>query len=189
MSDDMELLRQKALLREVDEEVRNDELKAAWNKYKIYIIGAICLILLVAVGIEGFKYHSQQVIFNDAVEYTKADVLINEENYAEAIALFEQIAKNNNSGYAHLALLRTVPLLEKEGKKAQAVARLYEIKDKAAVPVPFKNAATIALAFRLIDDKTADKSEIKQMLAPLSTGTSSWSVIARDMLNLLDAKE
>ena len=59
MADDLEELQRQALLREVDEEVRNDELKALWKKYRFYIISAAVLALLGAFVFEGIKYYKQ----------------------------------------------------------------------------------------------------------------------------------
>ena len=46
---------QEAFIREVTEEVKNDNLKQMWEKYGIYIILLVVLSIVGAVSFEGFK--------------------------------------------------------------------------------------------------------------------------------------
>ena len=46
---------QEAFIREVTEEVKNDNLKQMWEKYGIYIILLVVLAIVGAVSFEGFK--------------------------------------------------------------------------------------------------------------------------------------
>lgn len=185
----MELLQQQALLREVDEEVRNDELKAMWNKYRVFILGAIFIAIFGAIGLEGFRYYQTQVILKDSNEYTHAEVLASTGKTKEALAAFEKLANEKNTGYAYLSMIRSVPLLEADGKKKEAISLLYTIKDSSDTPEPFKNAAAIALAFRLMDEPTPNVAEIKKFLEPLSVSSSPWSSIAQNILQLLKQEE
>lgn len=186
--EDLEEIRQAALIREVDEEVRNEKLKEAWNKCKPYVFALICVALLGAVSFEGVKYYQNKIILQDSTAYTAASSLASSEKTAEALQKFEEIAREDKTGYAYLSMLRTVPLLEKLGREQEAVNRLYEIKDNSSVPEPLRNAATVALSFRLMDMPDADMTTIADMIRPLSKGNSSWSVIAGDMLQLIETK-
>lgn len=187
--EDLEEIRQAALMREVSEEVRNEKLKEQWNKYKPYVFALICLALLGAVVFEGAKYWRNKVILQDSTDYISASSLASSEQTEAAIQKFEEIADRDKTGYAYLSLLRTVPLLEKQGKEKEAIDRLYEIKGNKSIPEPLRNAATIALSFRLMDTPDADMQQIADMIRPLSTGNSSWSVIAGDMLRLIQTKD
>ncbi len=186
--EDLEEIRQAALIREVDEEVRNEKLKEAWNKCKPYVFTLICLALFGAVAFEGARYWQNRIILQDSTDYVAASGLASSEQTDVALQKFEEIAARDKTGYAYLSLLRTVPLLEKQGKDKEAVNRLYEIKDSNSIPEPLRNAATIALSFRLMDMPDADMQVIADMVRPLSKGNSSWSVIAGDMLQLIETK-
>ena len=184
--EDLEEIRQAALIREVDEEVRNEKLKETWNKFKPFVFMLVCLSLFGAVTFEGIRYYRNKVILHDSVEYLAASNLAGSDQNEAALQKFEEIAANDKTGYAYLSLLRTVPLLEKQGKEKEAIDRLYEIKDSRSVPEPLRNAATIALSFRLMDMPQADMKKIAEMIRPLSKGNSSWSIIADDMLQLIE---
>ncbi len=186
--EDLEQIRQAALIREVDEEVRNEKLKEAWNKYKSYVFGIICLALIGAVAFEGIKYWQNKIILQDSTSYTDASNLANSGQTEASLQKFEEIARKDRTGYAYLSLLRTVPLLEEQGKNKEAIDRLYEIKNNSSIPLPLRNAATIALSFRLLDKPDADLKAIADMIRPLSTGNSSWNTIANDMLQLIEVK-
>ena len=63
---------QNALFREIDEELRNDKMKAFWEKYRFLIAAVIVCAILGAVAFETFKYWREQLKERDAAAYTDA---------------------------------------------------------------------------------------------------------------------
>ena len=183
--------RQTALFREIDEELRNDKLKAFWKKYRFFIIG-LCVAIVVGTAIfEVYKYQEEQTRIADSNSFSDALTLASEGKLEPAIAEMQKIAEEKDTRYADLASLRLVSLLEENGKKDDALSRLYEIKSNTSFKEPIRNIATIALAQRLLDKKDFDLTEFQAMLAPLTNKDSAWCGVALELsaLGFIEAKE
>ena len=55
MKREVDSAEQEAFIREVTEEVKNDQLKQMWEKYGIFIILLVVVVLVGAVSFEGFR--------------------------------------------------------------------------------------------------------------------------------------
>lgn len=185
MADDLEELQRQALLREVDEEVRNDELKALWKKYRFYIISAAILAILGAFVFEGIKYYKQEVSARDSVAFTRALNAAVAGDVTSSMIDLDAVMKDKATGYAELAALRSVSLLEKAGQNEEAMALLYEIRGTKDFSAPARNVATVAIAQRLMDAENPDYAEVEKLLAPLAAEGSAWKDIAREILEAI----
>ena len=56
MSDDQNLIK------EVDEEVRQDDYKSIWNRYKKYIFISITFLLILVISINVYKFNKEKKI-------------------------------------------------------------------------------------------------------------------------------
>lgn len=182
MADDLEELQRQALLREVDEEVRNDELKALWKKYRFYIISAAVLAILGAFVFEGIKYYKQEVSARDSIAFTRALNAAVAGDMTSSMIDLDAVMKDKATGYAELAALRTVSLLEKAGQGEEAMALLYEIRGTKDFSAPARNVATVAIAQRLMDAENPDYAEVQKLLTPLAAEGSAWKDIASEIL-------
>lgn len=101
------------LIKEVDEEVRQDNYKILWSKYGKYIITfVIVVILFVSSGTiyKNYKisqYKKQSELYFEAINY------IEKEEYAEAKKTLDKIVVLKNSGYKDLSLLNILNLKSK----------------------------------------------------------------------------
>lgn len=84
---------QEAFIREVTEEVKNDNLKQMWEKYGIYIILLVVLAIVGAVSFEGFKSWRQAKSETWSDTYAYALNLENQGKYGESLKVLEQMEK------------------------------------------------------------------------------------------------
>ena len=84
---------QEAFIREVTEEVKNDNLKQMWEKYGIYIILLVVLAIVGAVSFEGFKSWRQAKSETWSDTYAYALNLENQGKYDESLKVLEQMEK------------------------------------------------------------------------------------------------
>ena len=94
----------------------------------------------------------------------------------------DAVMKDKATGYAELAALRSVSLLEKAGQSEEAMALLYEIRGTKDFSAPARNVATVAIAQRLMDAENPDYAEVEKLLAPLAAEGSAWKDIAGEIL-------
>ncbi len=167
------------LFREVDEEVRREELENIWNKYGSWFM-ALCLGIIVAVaGIKGWQYYQKTQAeaggkaYFDAVEKLKTD------KAANADEVFAKIVQNH-AGFGSLARLQMAAAKAKSGKIADAVLAYDAIAADTSVDIPLRQLADIKAAYLLAD--TTGLEQLKKRLAPYSDAHSPWRNAAREIL-------
>lgn len=76
------------LFDEVDEEVRRDQLKKLWDKYSIYFIALMVLIVAAVGGWRGYQYLEAKKAAEAGAAFEKAVELSEQNKHAEAEAAF-----------------------------------------------------------------------------------------------------
>ena len=169
------------IFHEVEEDVRRERYEQLWKKYGDYVIAAIAVI---AIGIAGYKfwqrYETQQLI-NASSQLNAAEKLAEAGENASAAAAFANLAKTAPSGYADLARLAEAGSLLAAGNRSEGLA-LY--KSIAATSSPLASMARVRAAWAMAD--TAPKSELQNLLAPLTAPSSAWRFVAGEILAYAD---
>jgi hypothetical protein len=174
------------LFREVDEELRREQVAKLWEKYGIYVIGAASLIV---AFVGGFKFwESRQLSLAEAggKDYEAAVQLSSSGKSDEATKAFEAITQSGQAGYAALAELTLAGSQLKAGRPQDALAIFEKLaKDPSADSLLAGFAAVQAASLRLGD---ADFTEMQNRLNPLAGDKSPWRTNARELLGLAAVK-
>src|SRR5580658_10300174 len=109
------------IFREIDEELRRDNLLKLWKRYGRYVIGAVILALLVAGGIMAWRNHQLSLRQAQSVRYEAALSLLREGKDAQAAKMFASVGEEG-SGYGQLAAFEAADLAAKGGDAKAAVA-------------------------------------------------------------------
>jgi len=166
-------------LREVEEEVRREQLANIWDKYGVLLIAAAAAVVL---GIGGWKFMQHQRIVNAqalGARFEAAQTLANEGKTDEALKAFEAIGKESSSGYQALAQLRSAGDLAKSGKRQEAIAVYEAMSKNGSVDIIFTQLARLQAA--LLRSGTADWTEMQNRLNDLVQDTSQWRHPAREL--------
>lgn len=173
-----------AFIMEVDEEVKNENLKAFWKKYGLFIVLFVALVLSATVSFETIKNWRE----NQFKAKTDAYIAANYQQTAqEMIAALEKIAVGNNGIYSELARIQIADLLLQENKTEEAIAMLQTLATNDELNPRIKNLAAIKLAAQKIDSAT--RSEIESLLTPVVAADDSWTPIAQEYIALAAVKE
>ena len=89
------------IFREIDEELRRDNLLKLWSRYGRYVAALAVLVLLVAGGIMAWRDHQLSERRAQSTRYASALTLAREGKDAEAAKVFAAIAQETG-GYAIL---------------------------------------------------------------------------------------
>ena len=93
------------IFREIDEELRRDNLLKLWSRYGRYIVALAVLVLLVAGGIVAWRDHQLSERRAQSMRYSSALSLVREGKDADAGKVFALIAQEGG-GYGTLAVVR-----------------------------------------------------------------------------------
>ena len=171
------------LFDEVDEEVRREQLKKLWDKYSIYFIALMVLIVAAVGGWRGYQYLEGKKAAEAGAAFEKAVELSEQDKHADAEKAFTELAAKAPSGYRTLARLRAAA--EAAARDPKAAAKMYDdLAADRSVGGEWQDLAKIRAAGLVLD--SASYADMQQRLessaAPKSTATFRHS--AREMLAL-----
>ena len=169
------------LFDEVDEEVRREQLKKLWDKYSIYFIALMVLIVAAVGGWRGYQYLEAKKAAEAGATFEKAAELSEQDKHVEAEAAFADLVAKAPSGYRTLARLRAAA--EASARDAKAAAKMYDdIAADSGVGSEWRDLAKIRAAGLLVD--SASYADIQQRLQTSAEPKSTFRHSAREMLAL-----
>jgi hypothetical protein len=176
-----------SLAREIDEELRREQLLKLWEQYGTYLIVAAVLII---AGIGGFKYYEHYRI--QAAEaaggrFTAAAREAGQDSKkAEAQKALEEVARSAPAGYSALARLRLAAAEREAGKTAQAAAAFESIAKESGLDPLLADYAQLQAAMLRLD--SANWTEMQNRLTDLVAESNPWRFSARELLGLAAQK-
>lgn len=165
--------------REIDEELRREQLAQLWEKYGVL---ALVVAAAIVVGIGGWKlweYQTQVQAQAAGARFEKARALQAAGKLDDARAAFSAIGKDAPAGYAVLAAMEVAGGLAKAGKIDDAVAAYDAVSKRGDDEFLVRLAALQAALLR--SDK-ADWNEMKNRLTPLAVDKGPWRWSALELL-------
>ena len=176
-----------SLFREVDEAVRQDALKATWDKYGWLFMGGAVAIVGGVAGYKGWNYWREQQAAEAGAKFLNALNLETEGKASEAQSALQSLAGGGPAGYRILANLQLAAALAKNGDKAKAISAYDTVAGDGAVDPLLQGFARIQAATLKVDDAGFD--EIKSRLEPVLGESSPWRHSARELAGLSAYRE
>ena len=171
-----------ALAREIDEELRREQMLKLWEKYGTYVVGAVVLIVL---GVGGFKYiehRNAQAAEAAGVRFAGALREMAQKKDAEAQKALQDIASTAPAGYAVLARLRLAAADRAAGKTAEAVAAYEAIAKERSIDPLIADYCRLQAAMLRLD--SASFTEMQNRLNDLTAASNAWRFSARELLGV-----
>lgn len=168
-----------AFIQEVDEDVKNDNLKALWEKYGFAIIAFVVLAVSLTISFDQIKNWRIAQNQRHTEEYIAA-TQVQKDNPENTIAALQQISQNNQGIFSDFARLQIANVLLNQDKVEEALVALESIVNDKQVNDEVKHVALVKLATYKLD--TMERSEFEQLLQPLLNENTSWTPIAQDLL-------
>lgn len=170
------------VFQEIDEEVRQDQLKQLWNRWGLIFVGTVVSIILAWTG---------WVFWRDHVEATRASESAAFEA-ATAVGLvdfgaLDELTATAESGYAAIAAFHKAGELMKQGQPLEAVDVYDGVAGDAATNARLQGLASLLAAMVLADAELAD--DARSRLQPLAIDGADWALPARELIALLDFRE
>lgn len=167
-----------AFIQEVNEEVKNDNLKVFWDKYGLFIILFVVVAVSAAVSFETIKSWKDQKYQAQTENYLIS--LQTAANYEVQLKALEKIAASDNGIYSQLARIQIATILFEQNKTEEGKQMLQSIVDNDELNSKIRNLAAVKLATYEVD--TASYAQIQALLQPIIDEQSSWSPLATDLL-------
>ncbi|MEF0938586.1 tetratricopeptide repeat protein [Rhizobium sp. BR 362] len=171
-----------SFIREVNEELRSDQLRFVWRRFGRLIIGAAVLIVLGTAAYSGYRYWSGRQAGSSGDQFIAALTLADQNKTDDALAALATIEKSGSGSYPLLARMRAATLQAQKGDTAGAIAAFSAIGKESGVPTVIRDAARLRAAYLLVDTGTYDQvaAEAQELAVPANAFRHS----ARDALGL-----
>jgi hypothetical protein len=166
------------IFREIDEELRRDNLLKLWSRYGRYVIALAVLVLAVAGGIVAWRDHQLSERRAQSTRYASALSLARDGKDAEAAKVFASVA-GQSGGYALLAEFEEAGLLAKSGDRKGAVAAYDRIAAQGGLDPAFRGVAVLLSVMH--DMSEADPKATIERLAPMTAAGNPWRPTALEL--------
>jgi len=166
------------IFREIDEELRRDNLLKLWERYRWHILALVAVVLVVAGGIVAWRDHQTSERHAQALRYSAALSLVREGKDAEAAKLFAAIAQEGG-GYAALASFEEAELLAKTGDRKAAAESCDRIAVNGSLDPVFRELATLLAVMQR--PPGSDPRSVIDRLAQMTSPGNPWRSTALEL--------
>lgn len=173
--------------REVDEELRRDQLSGMWKRYGWAIAAGVVLLLAIIGGVIWWQNHKQARAGEQGEALTAVFQDIQAGKTKEVGPRLDALAKEGTPGYRAAALLTKADLAIQSGNDAAAVAAFREVAGNDEFAEPFRNLALIRQT--TIEFDTLPPAQVIQRMQPLAQAGSPWFGSAGELVGLAYLKQ
>ncbi|MGD9616770.1 MAG: tetratricopeptide repeat protein [Alphaproteobacteria bacterium] len=166
------------IFREIDDELRRENLLQLWSRYSRYIIAGIVVLALIIGGIFAWRQHLASERLAQANRFSAALALARQGKENEAAKLFAEVA-NNGGGYGIPAAFQHAALLAKTGDLQGAFAVYERLAASSEVGREYRDLAALLAVMHQFPD--ADPQTVIERLAPLTVDGNLWRATALDL--------
>lgn len=171
-----------SFIREVNEELRTDQAKAAWRRFGPLIIGGAVAIVLGTAANVGYNNWTASKSSASGDKFLAALDLASEGKNDEALTALEDLEKNGYGSYPALAQLRAATVLMQKGDAKAAVEAFDKASQDKVIPTPLRDMARLRAAYILVD--TGSYDDVAKRVESLSADSNPMRHSAREALAL-----
>ena len=175
MSDD-------SFIREVNEELRSEQMKTIWRRFGPFLIGGAVAVVLGTAAYMGYQHWVNSNANASGDKFLAALDLAEAGKNDEALAALADLEKNGFGAYPVLARMRAAAVLADKGDTAAAVNAFDDIAADTAVPSPLRDVARLRAGYILVD--TGSYDDVAKRVEPLSAYCNPMRSSASELLGL-----
>ena len=171
-----------AALQEVDDAVRQDDLKAFWSRWGSWIVAAAVIVVIVAAGSVGWRRYDDSRRATAGAVYSATVAKVGQDN-AAARAEFEKQAADALEPYRSLSRLMAAQLRDTPEEQATALG----VAGAGIGSTELADLAAVMAAFKSVDSGKADEMIAK--LEPLAADGRPYRISVRELQALNAARK
>ncbi len=171
------------IFKEVDEDLRRDNLEKLWKKYGFQIIGMAAAVVLGVAGVQGWQAYDLDRRGKLSDRYGAALELTENGETAAGLDAMIDLSEASDGGYAGLAAFEEARLRVESGDTGGAIAVWDRIAEGSGLGPGFKEAATLFSILHQID--SGDPAALRARLQPLAADSQPFRSTARELLALI----
>jgi hypothetical protein len=173
------------LIREVDEELRHEQLQALWKKHGNLAVGAALVLVLGVAGWQGWSTWQARERAQSGAGFSAAMQMLKAGKTDEAVAQLGKVTAEGTAGYQVLADLKLADLKLAAGDRDAAIALFERVANRAGDDI-YRDLARLKAAYLQLD--AGDPATVSASVDKLAAESSPWRHSAREIQALAAAK-
>ena len=174
------------LIKEIDEELRQENVAKLWKKYGNYlIVGAVIFVASVA-AYQGWKEYDLSRRSDDSALYAAALNAISQNQTKDAASALARLSKDGTTGYSILAQFNQAGLIARTGDATGAAAAYLSIANNIKINKIFRDLALILSTMHNLDN--GDPVQLTNKMQHLILPSNPWRHTAKELVALLAKK-
>lgn len=169
-----------AFIREVDEELRRDQVETLWRRYGLWIGAGIALGLAVLGGTLWWQNHKRDVAGEQGERFGALFDKLSAGDEKAAAGPLADLAKSGAPGYRAMAIFTQADLLLQKNDLKGAAAKFAEIAGDTGAAQPLRDLALIRQTSAEYD--TLKPATVIDRLKPLAVAGGPWLGSAGEMV-------
>jgi hypothetical protein len=166
--------------REVDEELRRDQMKSYWERYGKLFIAGVVLVLAAIGGFIWWQNHKEVKAGERGEQLIQAFDDIAARRRAAAIGKLDALAKSGSDGHRVAALMTKADLAIEGGDLKGAAATFRQIADDKGLAQPYRDVALVRMTALELD--TLPPQAVVDRLKGLAVAGNPWFGSAGEMV-------
>lgn len=167
------------LIREVDEDLRQEQLANLWKRHGIVVVGLGVAAVLAVAGWQGWRAWDGQQRKESSQRFHEVATLIEQGKRDQAADELGRLAVDGARGYRLLANLRLADLRQQQGDLVAAAAIYRAVAADSSAEAVYRDMAAIRAGYLTLD--STDPAQLDKMMEPLAVESSSWRHSAREL--------
>jgi hypothetical protein len=176
-----------AFLREVDENLRRDQLESFAKTYGKWLIAALVLFLVAVGGYLYWQHKQQEKSQAQSEELTKIYEQIGSGGAEGAKPRLKALENSGNDVVRAVALMADAAIALDASDRATAISKYRAIANDKGIPEPYRDAATIRSTTLEFD--TLKPEEVISRLEPLAKPGNAWFGTAGELTAMAYLKQ
>lgn len=174
-------------VREVDENLRRDQVQDFFKQYGSWLAAAVVLFLLVSGGFIWWKQHQQKQNEARVEKLAQTYTDIASGKVTEAPRQFDEMSKSGSKAIRATAMFARAAVALQQGDPKQAIGIYQSIAAESSFPQPYRDAALIRQTALQFDQ--LQPQEVISRLQPLARPGEPWFGSAGEMTALALIKQ
>lgn len=167
-------------IREVDEELRRDQLKSLWDRFGLFVIAAAVLIVLITAGYRGWIWWQDRQAAEWGDRYVAAVEASESGERDRAEEMLSEIVEKGAGGYPVLARLRLAAVRAEAGQTDAAIELYDNVAADRSVEAVIRDLARLRAALLALNQDELDGAV--ERAEGLAVSGSPWRHAAREVL-------
>lgn len=176
-----------SLLREIDEELRQEHYRKLWERFGTYVVAAAVILVAVVAGYQGWRAYDLQVRRADGERYARVQRIIAENQGDAARQELSKLKAEASSGYRLLARFQEAGLLASQGDKSGASQLYRQLSNDSAIDKNYRDLAVLLEVLNNADE--GDPASLSERVQPLMAASNPWRHSARELMGVLAQRQ